>query len=301
MNNRISKEKRALILSALAEGTAINAVCRMFKAGNHAVLRIIEETGEALGAYMSENFVALNCRRVEMDEQWQYVGKHGVRMEEKEEERGDFWLWAAIDADTKLVITHHVGWRDRDTSRVFISDLASRVNEGVQLASDPFRTYAKHVREFFGNGDTYCYGQEAKTFAQEFNPSEAGRTRKYGIPKIAVAERSAVVGSPDLNTLTTAHIERAFLTVRQELSRFGRLTLAYSKSLKMHKAAIAMHFGIYNLVRKHKGVEGLTPAQAAGIEDRKWTYEDVVELTDRHNRAKEDAAFEAAFAEAHKN
>jgi hypothetical protein len=34
------------------------------------------------------------------------------------------------------------------------------------------------------------------------------------------AERAAVVGSPDLESLTTSHIERAFLTVRQELKRF---------------------------------------------------------------------------------
>ena len=37
-----------------------------------------------------------------MDEQWQYVGCHTGRMIEPEKERGDFWLWAAIDADTKL-------------------------------------------------------------------------------------------------------------------------------------------------------------------------------------------------------
>ncbi len=47
-NNRISTDKRALILSALCEGTPINAVARMFSVGKHAVLRVIEETGEAL-------------------------------------------------------------------------------------------------------------------------------------------------------------------------------------------------------------------------------------------------------------
>ena len=101
-NNRISKAKRVFILAALSEGTPINAVARMFSVGKHSVLRVIEETGEALSDYMSDTFRDLPCERVAMDEQWQYVGKHDQRMMTKERDRGDFWLWAAIDSDTKL-------------------------------------------------------------------------------------------------------------------------------------------------------------------------------------------------------
>ncbi len=54
------------------------------------------------------------------------------------------------------------------------------------------------------------------------------------------AERAAVIGSPDLESLTTSHVERAFLTVRQELKRFERKGLGYSKSLEMHKLAVAL-------------------------------------------------------------
>ena len=54
------------------------------------------------------------------------------------------------------------------------------------------------------------------------------------------AERKAVVGSPDLESLTTSHIERAFLTVRQELKRFQRKGLGYSKDLETHKHAVAL-------------------------------------------------------------
>jgi hypothetical protein len=60
---------------------------------------------------------------------------------------------------------------------------------------------------------------------------------------MVTAEREAVVGSPDLETLTTSHIERAFLTVRQELKRFQRKGLGYSKDLETHKHAVALHFG----------------------------------------------------------
>jgi hypothetical protein len=52
-NTRLSKEKRVFFLGALCEGTPINAVCRMFGVGKNTVLRIVEETGEAMADYMT--------------------------------------------------------------------------------------------------------------------------------------------------------------------------------------------------------------------------------------------------------
>jgi len=110
------------------------------------------------------------------------------------------------------------------------------------------------------------------------------------------AERKAVVGSPDLETLTTSHIERAFLTVRQELKRYQRKGLGYSKDLETHKLAVALHFGVYNFVRRHHTLK-TTPAVAAGLEEKPWDLERVVEMTAAYMRRKEDAVFESAFEE----
>ena len=86
--------------------------------------------------------------------------------------------------------------------------------------------------------------------------------------------------------------------MRQQMTRFTRMTLGYSKELRMHKLAVSLHFGIYNLCRRHKGISNQTPAQVAGIETDRWTLERVVEMTDAYWKAKEDAAFIAAFEEA---
>jgi len=114
---------------------------------------------------------------------------------------------------------------------------------------------------------------------------------------MVTAERKAIVGSPDLESLTTSHIERAFLTVRQELKRYQRRGLGYRKDLETHKLAVALHFGVYNFVRKHKTL-GTTPAVAAGVELERWSLERVVEMTADYLRRKEDGKFETAFAEA---
>jgi hypothetical protein len=99
------------------------------------------------------------------------------------------------------------------------------------------------------------------------------------------AERKAVIGSPDLESLTTSHVERAFLTVRQELKRFGRKTLGHSKDLETHKHAVALHFGVYNFVRKHHTL-GTTPVVAAGLEEKPWGLEQVVEMSEIYWKAK---------------
>lgn len=86
------------------------------------------------------------------------------------------------------------------------------------------------------------------------------------------------------------------MTVRQELKRFQRKGLGYSKDLATHKAAVALHFGVYNFVRKHTTL-GTTPAVAACVEVERWDLKRVVEMTADYMRRKEDAQFEAAFAE----
>lgn len=290
-NKRLSKDKQALVLAALCEGTPINAVCRMFHVGKHAVLRVIEETGSALADYMDINFRDLPCKRIEMDEQWQYVGKHGQRMERKEAERGDFWLWACIDADSKLVFSHLIGTRRNATGSVFVNDVASRVKGRVQIATDKNRSYLMNLREAFGY-EGYDYGTDTKIFGEPDAISDS--VRKNGIPPIVTVDRKAVHGSPDLGTVTTSHVERVFLSVRQECTRFTRLTLGYSKDLEMHKLAVALHFGIYNLVRKHKTL-GTTPAVAAGVEEKRWSLEQVVEMTAAYVRRKEDEKFMPDF------
>jgi IS1 family transposase len=304
MNKRLSKEKQALILAALCEGAPIRAVVRMFNVDDEAVSRVIKETGEAFADYMDRNFRDLPCQRIEMDEQWQYVGCHAGRMPKRKEiwqkgdkKRGDFWLWACIDADTKLVLSHKVGKRDYWTGYAFVKDVRDRVKGDVQIATDNLRAYPFLIRGHFGY-EGYSFGTETKIFGEPMlsDGTLAQLGRNEGVRRLKTAERKAVVGSPDLESLTTSHIERAFLTVRQELKRFQRKGLGYSKDLEMHKLAVALHFGVYNFVRLHKTL-GTTPAVAAGVEFERWSLEQVVEMTADYWRQKEDAKFEDAFQE----
>jgi transposase-like protein len=77
----------------------------------------------------------------------------------KKEGRGDFWLWAAIDADTKLVFSHLIGRRDWTTGEDFVGDVRKRVKGPVQIATDQLPAYARHIKTHFGY-DGYSYGTQ---------------------------------------------------------------------------------------------------------------------------------------------
>jgi hypothetical protein len=55
-----------------------------------------------------------------------------------------------------------------------------------------------------------------------------------------------------------------------------RLTNAFSKKLRNHKAAIALHFCHYNLVRRHQTLR-MTPAMAAGVTSEMWSMEQLLD------------------------
>src|SRR5689334_14665587 len=112
-NKRIPSAKRAAIIAALCEGMAINSVIRLFKVGKPAVMRLIEETGAACEDWHDKHFRGLTIARLECDEQWNYIHTHRERMTKETKkahpERGDCWLWAAIDPESKAIISWRTG------------------------------------------------------------------------------------------------------------------------------------------------------------------------------------------------
>jgi hypothetical protein len=61
----------------------------------------------------------------------------------------------------------------------------------------------------------------------------------------------AVSGDPEPSRICTSHVERQDLTMRMQIRRLTRLTNAFSKKLKNHRAAVALHFAYYNFCRIH--------------------------------------------------
>ncbi len=119
------------------------------------------------------------------------------------------------------------------------------------------------------------YGQVVKFYDKE--PIGPGR---YSQPRVTGTEKTVIAGDPDQAHISTSLVERQNLTMRMSMRRFTRLTNGFSKKVENLKAAVSLHFAHYNFVRLHKSLR-VTPAIAAGVSDRLWTLEELVEQTSR--------------------
>jgi len=66
------------------------------------------------------------------------------------------YTWTALCAETKLIASYMVGRRDPEYAEAFISDLASRLANRVQLSTDGHRPYLDAVDNAFGGQIDYA-------------------------------------------------------------------------------------------------------------------------------------------------
>jgi hypothetical protein len=64
--------------------------------------------------------------------------------------------------------------------------------------------------------------------------------------------------------------------MRMGIRRMTRLTNAFSKKLRNHQAATALHFAHYNLVRRHQTLR-VTPAMEAGVTSEVWSMDQLLD------------------------
>lgn len=270
----LKTEKKAMVLGALCEGSSIRSIERMTGVHRDTIMRLGVRAGQACEALHSDMMQGLECQTLQVDEIWGYVGKKQRHVRKGDNsEFGDAWTFVAIDADSKLVPAYLVGKRDSATANAFLSDLHSRLINRVQISTDGLSSYIDAIEQSFGMD--VDYGQIVKTYAV----SEAYPEGKYSPPEVVSVEKSYIMGNPDENKISTSYVERQNLTMRMHCRRLTRLTNAFSKKLDNFKAAIALHFAYYNLVKVHKTLR-VTPAMAAGVTNKVWTVLDLLERID---------------------
>jgi transposase-like protein len=64
----------------------------------------------------------------------------------------DMWTRTALDADSKLIVTWHLGKRNAGDADLFIRDLANRVSsDRVQISTDGYNKYVLPIQRYFEN------------------------------------------------------------------------------------------------------------------------------------------------------
>jgi IS1 family transposase len=207
-----------------------------------------------------------------------YIGKKMRHVTPEDDPAfGDVWTYCAIDAETKLVPSYHVSsTRNLEETTAFLTDLASRINNRVQISTDAMNSYEDAVETVFGMDVDYA--QIVKAYqsvdGKEYNPE-----RRYSQPRIASSKKRVFIGSPERALISTSYVERLNASTRLHMKRLARLTHAFSKKYENFEAAVALNFASHNFVKTHRTLK-MTPAMAAGVERDFWSYGDLVEAVE---------------------
>jgi len=274
--NRLSTEDRARILHLLCEGTSVRAITRLTHASKNTVIKLLIDAGKACSAFHDANVRDVKAKRVQVDEIWSFTyakQKNVADAKAAPEGAGDTWTWTAIDADSKLIVSYFVGGRDGECAMWFMDDLAARLANRVQLTSDGHRAYLEAVEGAFGCDVDYAQ------LIKIYGASPDGGKGRYSPADCTGIRKERIMGSPDINHVSTSYVERSNLTMRMHMRRFTRLTNGFSKKVENHAYAVALHMMYYNFVRIHKTLK-VSPAMAAGVTDRLWEIGDIAALVD---------------------
>lgn len=271
MANILPRQKQVAVLNALVEGMSVRSTERMLDVSRETVLSLLVRVGEGCAALHDRLMRNLSCVRVECDEIWAFVQKKQRHLQKSDDPAivGDTWTYVAIDAESKLVPAYRVGKRDQVDAGAFIADLASRLKNRVQISTDGLALYVDAIEQAFGADVDYA--RVVKSYEAE--PIGPGR---YSPPKVSTVEKTPITGNPDMDVASTSYVERQNLTMRMGIRRMTRLTNAFSKKLRNHQAATALHFAHYNLVRRHQTLR-VTPAMAAGVTSEMWSMDQLLD------------------------
>ncbi len=260
--------KAAQAITLMLEGMSIRAISRFTGLHKQTILSLMNTAALKAKALLDAKVQNISPRYVQLDEMWGFVHTREPNLNDDDpDEWGSTMLWLAIDSETKLLISHHIGTRSGVNAHAFVSDLRRRTNGRYQVTSDQYNGYVGAMREHFGRN--VDFGQLHKVY---------GRIRSdnwYGSGQVLGAVPHVKIGRPDFARISTSHIERANLSVRMHLRRLTRLTNAFSKSLDNHKAAIMLYIAFYNFCRVHQTLKA-TPAMAAGLTDHIWTIQELL-------------------------
>lgn len=275
MANVLPISKRVQILAMLVEGSSMRSISRVVGVSINTVTKLLVEAGEACLEFHDEHVVGLNSKRIQCDEIWSfcYSKEKNADAATMPDFAGDVWTWTSLDADSKLICNWFVGGRDADFANHFMSDLAARLNNRVQLTTDGHRAYLNAIDNAFENDIDYA--QLVKLYGNQ----PTGKTTRYSPAECTGIKKTVRKGNPNEKHVSTSYVERHNLTMRMSMRRFTRLTNAFSKKFDNHCHALALYFVHYNFCRIHKSLK-VSPAMAAGLSDTLRDMEWIVSLID---------------------
>ncbi len=269
--NVLPFEKQIRVIAGLVEGCSMKSVSRITGIHPDTIMRLGVKAGEACHRLHDQLMRDLDVNLIELDEQWAFIAKKQKRVKDTDPaEYGDVWLFVALAANQKAVLSYVVGKRTSENADALAIDLENRLTTRAQITSDGYSPYVGAIDTAFGRNVDFA--QLIKIYQATPGNDAAHR---YSPGSIRGLEKNVIRGNPDEDLISTSYVERFNLTTRMAMRRFTRLTNGFSKKFENHRAAIALHLAHYNFCRVHETLR-CTPAMQLGVTNHIWTIEELL-------------------------
>lgn len=279
--NRLANARRVEVIHALAEGNSVQSTSHVTGAAKDTVLKLLIEIGEFCSVYQDVVLRDLNFQRIEAKELSAYVS--AKRQNLTEPHQGEVWTYAALDVDSKLIVSWLVGARNRAGTHALMVDVAARRSHRAQRTKDGWSPIVGLGKGAFHWNDLH--------FAQALKSCQTPQDATEDLLASGAPVQTDRAEPPDFRGADVDHasansIERHCLNFRTPLRQVTRPSNDYSKKSENLANAISFHFMAYNFCRlqptltKTAGGIKTTPAIAAGVADHVWTVADILERMD---------------------
>ena len=216
------------------------------------------------------------------------------------EQQGTFWRSTLLERATRYRVARGVGKNETSASMKAFKQLKARTQGSLPpLLSDGWGGIREALIEVYGVVPPYSGRGRPPSRKQPLadwrylqvikDRDDWGRLKGLRY-KAVFGELDELEGIFGENS-AAAYVERTHLSMRQHSCRLSRKTLAFSRSLALHRAAVVFDDVVHNLVKPVRSLRrqvnptagrfelrysAQTPAMAAGLTDRVWGLEELL-------------------------
>ena len=304
------------VLACLAEGLGIRATARVFEVDPTTVLHWLVEAAEQLRAFSAYFLCALHLEQLQLDELYAVLRDRKAGEISDEEaiqrlERSPYWVWTAMDPQSKLLVVVDVGSRTLAMAQRVVHQVTAVLAPGCVplFLTDGLKDYATALLTHFGQWmqpkrrqatgprpqprwmprPALLYAQVVKSYRRR---RLVGVTHRvvFGT-QLAIEQVLAACGW----TMNTAFVERLNLDIRQRVAAIGRRVNTLCQGEAGVRDQLALFQVYHNFVLPHASLRQplpapevtnghgsakvwrpCTPAMAADLTDHVWSLKEVL-------------------------
>jgi IS1 family transposase len=167
--NVLPFDEQVAVISTLTEGCSIRATERLTGVHRDTIMRLAARVGFGAIKLHDRTVHSLQVLRLELDDAWSFVSKKQRKVTPQDSAFvGDAYVFLAMSASSKAIVSFQVGKRNEANTKAFIHDLRERIINAPEISTDAFPAYEGAIEEAFG---TECrYGQIIKTYQRAGQP-----------------------------------------------------------------------------------------------------------------------------------